>query len=167
MIYVLMGVAGCGKTEIGKALAGRLKLPFFDGDDFHPPGNIKKMKAGISLCDEDRMPWLEILSGKIALWDKNGGACLACSALKESYRLKLKENLQGGLLYIYLEGSRELILGRMQKRAGHFMPPGLLDSQFEALEIPEEALTVHIAPPIDEIVENIINKLPSGAAGNG
>jgi len=153
-----MGVSGCGKTTVGKRLSQKVGLPFYDADDFHPPENVEKMKSGQPLNDDDRQPWLEILSDRISEWNRSGGAILACSALKRSYRTILQSKSKD-VQFVYLKGDRDLILDRMKKRIGHYMPPKLLDSQFDALEEPENTIKVSIEPSPEEIVERIVSKL--------
>lgn len=157
MIYILMGVSGAGKTLIGNKLSKRLDIPFYDGDDFHPPANVQKMKSGEPLNDEDRRPWLESLANNMVEWERNGGAILACSALKKSYRkiLDSKTDTQ----FIYLKGTPSLIADRLAKRSGHYMPPELLQSQFDTLEEPNDALTISVEPSPDEIVTIIMDRL--------
>jgi len=150
-----MGVSGCGKSSVGKALAKAIDLPFYDADDFHPEANILKMEKGLPLEDKDRYPWLKILNELIK--DKeNEGLVLACSALKDSYRRTLEANLNKKVNWIFLSGSKELILERLNQRSGHFMPIDLLNSQLEALEFPEEAIEISIQPSVEKIVKNII-----------
>jgi carbohydrate kinase (thermoresistant glucokinase family) len=144
MVYIVMGVAGCGKTTIASLLGERLGIPWYDADDYHSPSNIGKMQKGISLDDSDRQCWLEALAGKITEWSRGEGAVLACSALKEKYRAMLKGDHDASVCFIYLKGSRETILERMKNRKGHFFPPSLLDRQFEDLEEPDGALTLSI-----------------------
>jgi gluconokinase len=134
--YLVMGVSGCGKSTIGKMLAEKTGWDFFDADDFHPPENIVKMKAGIPLTDEDRQPWLERLS-TLLCGEISAGRhpVLACSALRQCYRHTLLNGTRG-MRVVYLCGDRELIASRMQSRPGHFMPAALLDSQFVTLEEP-------------------------------
>ncbi|MGD8427771.1 MAG: gluconokinase [Balneolaceae bacterium] len=159
MVYILMGVSGSGKTLIGQKLSNYLGIPFYDGDDFHPDSNIKKMKNGHPLNDDDRIPWLKILARKICEWN-NGGAVLACSALKKSYRDLLRaENPDDRICFIYLRGSFPLIAERLSGRPEHFMPDELLESQFKALEEPEGAIIVSIDQPPDEVVQQIVNHL--------
>lgn len=157
MIYILMGVSGAGKTLIGNKLSKRLDIPFYDGDDFHPPANVQKMKSGQPLNDEDRRPWLESLANNMIKWEQKGGAILACSALKKSYRkiLASKTDTQ----FIYLKGTPSLIADRLADRKGHYMPPELLQSQFDTLEEPNEALIVSVEPSPDEIVTIIMDRL--------
>lgn len=154
---VVMGVSGCGKTSVGEALSKKLGWPFFDGDKFHPEANVQKMSAGIPLNDDDRKPWLETLHSLIQQHILKGESVIVgCSALKESYRDILRGNLN--VTFVHLEGSFDLIYQRMQARE-HFMKPGMLKSQFETLEPPQDAITVSIADPLDEIVGQILKKL--------
>ncbi len=148
-----MGVSGSGKSTIGRALAERTGLPFLDADDFHPASNIKKMKSGQPLNDEDRKPWLERLAVELSA---SGGCVLACSALKESYR-NILESGSADITWVYLEASKELIRERLQKRSGHFMPPSLLDSQFQALEVPRDGLSVDVSDSPGVIVNKILS----------
>ena len=153
--YIVMGVSGSGKTTIGKLLADRLNVPFLDADDFHPPENIRKMTSGIPLNDADREPWLNILSKEL---DKRKEGCvLGCSALKEKYR-KLLEQASATINWVYLEASPELIRHRLSQRKDHFMPSSLIDSQFEALEVPADAICVDASLHPEEIVDKIIGK---------
>lgn len=157
-IYVVFGVSGCGKSTIGKQLADRLGIPFYDGDDFHPKENVDKMSRGIALNDEDRKGWLDILSLNMEQWQKTDGAVLACSALKEKYREKLSSRVKNPF-WIFLKGSFELIEARLNQRSGHYMSSGLLKSQFEALEEPTYGLEIHIEKSPKQITEYIISTL--------
>lgn len=154
--FIVMGVAGSGKSRVGQALAARLGWDFYDADNFHPPENVAKMRRGIPLDDASRVPWLAALHALIStgLADNRPGV-LACSALKERYRQQLMEG-HSDVRLIYLKGSYDLILSRLQARSGHFMKPNMLQSQFETLEEPAHALTVDITPIVDEIVETIV-----------
>lgn len=165
-IIVVMGVSGSGKTTVGKMLATKLGWQFFDGDEYHPLENIQKMSSGIPLTSADRMPWLDELRELIEELDCNGQpAVIASSALKECYREILREGSER-LVYVYLKGEYEGILARLEERRGHFMEADLLESQFEELEEPAEAITVSISQPPEKIVDEILNKLdfnaPSG-----
>jgi gluconokinase len=143
MIIIVMGVAGSGKTTIGLLLAKELDWAFYDADNFHSESNRAKMSQGIALTDEDRADWLISLRGFIAQnIQQNNPAILACSALKNSYRniLKVDERVK----FVYLQGTYEQIKVRLSNRTGHFMSAGMLDSQFQTLEEPENALTVDI-----------------------
>jgi gluconokinase len=160
MVVVLMGVAGSGKTTVGRMLADRLAWEFVDGDDFHSPANKQKMSRGIPLTDADREPWLEALRSVVLDWLQRGSdGVLACSALKRSYR----EQLRAGedVRFIYLEGDSGFLEQRLRGRAGHFAGPALLASQLERLEEPgkAEALTIAGALPPEAIVEQIISSL--------
>ena len=157
-MIVIMGVSGCGKTTIGKALAKQLGLPFFDADDFHPQSNIDKMKQGTPLTDHDRMPWLSLLADHIKTWDEHGGAVLACSALKESYRNILASQSKN-MTWIYLKGSFELIQSRLEQRELHYMKSGLLQSQFDALEEPDYGIHITIENHPEQILSTLISKL--------
>jgi len=143
-VVVLMGVCGSGKTTIGRLLAEQTGWPFYDGDDFHPPANVEKMARGEALGDTDRQPWLELLARHIDQWLHAGSAILACSALKEAYRLILVGG-RSQVRIVYLKGSKELIRQRLAARVHRYMPPTLLDSQFAALEEPANALTVEVS----------------------
>lgn len=149
MVYVVMGVSGCGKSTVGENLAQSMSLPFYDGDDYHPQANIDKMASGQPLNDDDRQPWLVELALNTKKWNGQGGAVLACSALKEKYRQTL--SAFGGVTFVYLKGTKELILKRMQERE-HFMKPEMLDSQFATLEEPKDAIELNISDTPDEMV---------------
>ena len=153
-----MGVSGSGKTTIGFELAGRLKIPFYDADDFHPQANVDKMTAGIALNDEDRGPWLALLAQEIAGWNNNNGAVLACSALKRTYRDTLC-SVSNAVEFIYLEATESLIRQRFSQRDDHYMPGTLIKSQFDTLEPPETAITVQIDQSVNEIADEIITSI--------
>lgn len=159
MAWVVMGVSGCGKSEVGAALAAALQLPFIEGDRFHPAANIGKMSAGIPLTDADREGWLRALQGELArACTQEGGAVLACSALKRSYR----DVLRGSgcrLRFAHLAGDRALIAERMGARTGHYMPTSLLDSQLRDLEplaLDEAGITLDIRESQARLVERIL-----------
>jgi gluconokinase len=156
MVIVLMGVSGSGKTTVGRRLAHALGAEFAEGDSYHPPANVEKMRRGIPLDDADREPWLERLSAEIGGWLEAGrDVVLACSALKRRYREVLKAG-RPGVRFVYLCGSEDLIRDRLRRRRGHYMPASLLASQFAALEEPGDAITVDVGPPPDEIVTSIL-----------
>ena len=158
MILIVMGVVGAGKTTVGRLLAEQLRYEFADADDFHPQANIDKISHGIALSDEDREPWLERLRERILEWDADGtNAVLACSALKSSYREKLKAGRD--LRFIYLKGSAELIAQRLASRHGHFAGKSILGSQMADLEEPGDAVTVDIGGTPPEIAAQIRRKL--------
>lgn len=157
-IIVIMGVSGSGKTTIGELLSEKLSLPFYDADDYHSEENQDKMENGIPLTDEDRLPWLELLSKKIKKWEKGFGAILACSALKESYR-KVLNGANKSIIWIYLYGKQDLIKQRIEEREDHFFDVDLLQSQFDTLEIPKYGFHININQKPDTIVQYVINKL--------
>jgi gluconokinase len=159
MVIVLMGVAGSGKTTVGKLLAQRLDWAFEDADDFHPPSNRAKMQRGVPLDENDRRPWLNAIRAAIIRYVNAGkNAIFACSALKQSYRELLAADA-GDLKFIYLKGSPELIAARLAKRRGHFFNPALLRNQFDDLEEPHGAIVIDIAPPPETIAASIIAAL--------
>lgn len=140
MILVVMGVAGSGKTTVGRALAVALGWQFFDADDLHPPESIARMRAGVPLTDAEREPWLESLRALVSSADGAGqDLVVACSALRARFRERLRASAPG-LRYIYLKAGHDLIARRLAARVDHFMNAGLLESQFAALEEPDDAL---------------------------
>jgi gluconokinase len=154
--FLIMGVSGSGKTTLAKALADHLHWSFFDADDFHPPQNIAKMTAGIPLDDSDRMPWLAALHDwLLSTLKADRHPVLACSALREKYRSQLLDGL-GGIVIIHLAGSYDLIRSRMDGRAGHYMKPEMLKSQFDALEEPRDAFVVDVSMPLDQALATIL-----------
>lgn len=157
---VLMGVAGCGKSSVGAALATRIGAVYFDGDDLHPAENIAKMSKGIPLDDADRWPWLTRVGEALAAG--TGPTIIGCSALKRAYRTHIARTAGEPVTFIHLAGTRAVIEKRMKERQGHFMPPALLDSQFAALEPPgadENAISVDIDQPLEAVVEAIAAQL--------
>lgn len=161
MIYIVMGVSGCGKSTIGGMLAIRLAMKFYDADDFHLDNCIRKMENCIPLSDEDRIPWLLHLATHIAKWNRDEGAVMACSALKEQYRKILSWDGKEDVAFIHLDGGKDIILERMRTRKDHFFPLCLIESQFNALEAPINAITVQIDKAPEDICMEIINKLES------
>ena len=163
---IVMGVAGSGKSTIAEKLAERMGWRYEDGDKFHPASNVAKMSAGHPLTDEDRWPWLKAIADEIDRACKAGeDVVIACSALKHSYRDVLVHG-RDDVRIVYLRGTQELIASRLSQRKGHFMPPGLLASQFKTLEPPdpdENSLTVSIDASVEEIVDNILGQLRLGA----
>lgn len=157
-VLVVMGVSGSGKTVIGKLLSETLDYPFYDGDDFHPEENIKKMASGIPLDDEDRKGWL-IRLNQLAIEHKESGAVIACSALKKIYRSLLRAGMGNNLRFVFLDGPFDLIKSRLENRKDHFMPLDLLKSQFDALEPPSKAITVSIKGKPTDIVDEIVKQL--------
>ncbi len=150
-----MGVSGSGKSTLGWALAGRLGWDFFDADDFHPEANIVKMAAGIPLDDSDRAPWLASLHDQlVATLKADRHPVLACSALKEKYRAQLLHGISG-IVTLYLQGSYELIWSRMSTRHEHYMKPGMLRSQFDALEEPHDAFVLDVSMSLEAMLDTI------------
>ncbi|SLJ93021.1 NADP-dependent phosphogluconate dehydrogenase [Salegentibacter salarius] len=158
-IYIMMGVSGSGKTTIGKLLAEKLDLPFYDADDFHPPENLEKMKNGIPLEDKDRKGWLKVLAQNIIEWNQIGGAVLACSALKEKYRKQLTSIPESDLNWIFLQAEFEVILNRLKSRKGHYFKSEMLNSQFETLEEPIYGLRINVNTSEENILKEIMAKL--------
>ncbi|NGO13618.1 gluconokinase [Streptomyces sp. HC44] len=159
-VVVIMGVAGTGKTTIGPLLADRLGVPYAEGDDFHPEANIAKMSAGTPLTDEDRRPWLDAI-GRWAHGRAGLGGVVSCSALKRSYRDRLRASAPG-VVFVHLTGDRKLIEDRMAHRQGHFMPTALLDSQFatlQPLQSDEAGVAVNVAGSPEEIAERAVTAL--------
>jgi gluconokinase len=158
-LIVVIGVCGCGKSTLGTSLAKHLGKPFLDADDFHPASNKNKMARGIPLDDVDRWPWLDALARALAVKAKKAGtAVAACSALRRSYRERLVMMAGEPILFVMLEGSRELIAKRLALRTGHFMPAAMLDSQLATLEPPccdEQAITLDIARPVANLVQEV------------
>src|SRR5580693_188685 len=156
---ILMGVAGSGKTAVGMQVAQKLDWIFLDADDFHPPVNIEKMKHGIPLNDEDRAPWLQRLHDELQHQMAEGhSVILACSALKESYRKLLRDEVSPPT-FVYLDVDLQTIRDRLQHRTEHFFPKELMESQFAALEKPKDAIIVDARKPLEEVVEQIIQAL--------
>lgn len=156
---VVMGVSGSGKSTVGAALAQRLRVPFADADDFHPEANIAKMSAGQALDDEDRWPWLE----SIGLWlaEHGAGGVMSCSALKRSYRDRLRAHCPD-VEFLHLAGTPEVIARRQASRPGHFMPASLLASQFDTLEplsATERGVTIDVDQNIDSIVQEYVSTI--------
>jgi carbohydrate kinase (thermoresistant glucokinase family) len=159
IIYII-GVSGSGKTTTGKLLSQKNGIPFFDADDYHSAANKEKMKAGHPLNDDDRSEWLQEINKLAGEQIKLNGAIIACSALKEKYRVVLSKGIQDPV-WIFLQGSYDEVYERMKKRAGHYMPVQLLSSQFESLEIPVHAFSVDIKNDPETIVEMIYQYLGS------
>jgi len=159
MIYIVMGVSGCGKSSIGQGLAEALDGQFYDADDYHLAASIEKMSQGIALTDDDRKPWLELLSQKLVQWHEKGDVVLACSALKQIYRDMLAQGAPDAVQFIYLQGSKALIAARLAARENHFMAASLLDSQFATLEEPTSAIKVSIGATPRQIVNTLLEKI--------
>lgn len=159
---IVMGVSGSGKSTVAEALAKRLDWRCEDGDKFHPASNIAKMSAGQPLTDEDRWPWLKAIADEIdRLCGKGQRAVVACSALKRAYRDVLVHG-RDDVRFVFLDGTQELIAGRLAARRGHFMPSGLLESQFRTLQRPsadERPIVVSIDATVEAIVDDIVSQL--------
>ena len=159
LVLILIGPMGCGKTTVGKLLAEKLGWPFYDGDDFHPPENVEKMRAGVALTDEDRVRWLDTLRTRIDLCLGRGeSAVLACSALKQVYRERLGVN-QRNVKTVYLKGSCELLQKRIEGREHPYMNKSLLKSQLDVLEEPGDGLSVDISGTPEDVVRKILKGL--------
>ncbi|NDV02381.1 gluconokinase [Pseudoroseicyclus tamaricis] len=158
MRVVVMGVSGCGKSTLGADLAQLLGGRFIEGDALHPEANRAKMAAGIPLTDEDRWPWLDRVAGVLA--SEEPPVIAACSALKRAYRDRLRAGA-GPLTFLWMDGSYELIVGRMALRKGHYMPTSLLQSQFEALEPPGpgEAVRLDISEGREALLAEALRQL--------
>jgi len=163
MIAVLMGVCGCGKTTVGRALATTLGWPFHDADDFHPPSNVEKMAAGIPLTDADRWPWLARVAEEMQRIEDGGrNAVLACSALRQVYRDRIK--VAGDVRFVHLAGQYDTIAERLAARSHRYMPATLLTSQFATLEPPADALVIDIRQSVEQQVAHIRAALLGAAA---
>jgi gluconokinase len=167
MVFIVMGVSGSGKTTVGKALSKRFGWKYYEGDEYHPAGNIEKMKRGIPLDDEDRLPWLQSLRKIIEeAANKNENIVIACSALKEAYREILRGHVpdlplsaNNEVKFIYLKGSYNTIKERMEKRPDHFFKPEMLKSQFNTLEEPQDAIIIDISKPNQETISDVIESV--------
>jgi carbohydrate kinase (thermoresistant glucokinase family) len=161
-IAVLMGVSGSGKTTIANLIAEQLGWQMLEGDRLHPPANVAKMQSGTPLTDADRWPWLHAIAARIDAWrDAGVSGVVACSALKRAYR-DILIGPRPDVVLVYLEGTQALIAERMAARKGHFMPPGLLDSQFQTLEAPtaeEHPIVASVAPGPEAIAATIVKGL--------
>ena len=155
---VVMGVSGSGKSTVGAALAQRLRVPFADADDFHPPASIAKMTAGVPLDDDDRHPWLETIGDWLA--EHTAGGVMSCSALKRTYRDQLRRH-RTDVEFLHLSGSADVVARRQASRPGHFMPASLVASQFETLEPlePDEpGITIDVEQSVDSIVDEYVSR---------
>ena len=160
---IVMGVSGCGKSTMAAALSERLGLDMVDGDDLHLPESVAKMRAGVALQDDDRWPWLDRI-GDYLSQPHAQGRVVACSALKRVYRDRIREQA-GDVCFVFLDGDFDLIQKRMHQRVGHYMHPGLLDSQFRTLEKPQadenDVIRLPITEPVQDMVEQVLNALHS------
>ena len=154
-----MGVSGSGKTTIGQQLSARTGYPFYDADNFHTKENIAKMNTGIPLTDEDRWPWLENIHDFVIENIDTENIILVCSALKQTYRDRLSKSIKKNCRWIFLQGDYDIILERLKRRSDHYMPPILLQSQFDTLEVPSDVVQVDIRLSPEAIIDDIILKL--------
>ncbi len=158
MTVLLMGVCGCGKSTVGRALAVELNWPFLDADTLHPQANVAKMASGIALTDEDRWPWFDRVVAEMRGHAAAGThVVIACSALKQAYRDRLANG--GSVRFVYLKGDAETIAPRLAGRKGHFMPPSLLASQFATLEEPDDAIVVDVSGSPPEVAARVLAAL--------
>lgn len=163
---IIMGVAGCGKSSVGAALADQLGATYEDGDDLHPAANIEKMSAGIPLDDADRAPWLDQIGARLGA--ARAPLMIGCSALKRIYRDRISAAAGGPVFFLHLAGTRAVIEARMSAREGHFMPVSLLDSQFadlQSLGPDEHGGAVDIDQSLDDVVSTAAGLLTQGSAG--
>lgn len=160
-VIFIMGVSGVGKSTIGCLLSERLKLPFFDGDDHHPVSNILKMSQGKPLTDKDRQPWLLILNELAKNQLRTNSCIIGCSALKQTYRDALSQEIENQSIWVHLQGTFDQIMERMEKRSDHFMPATLLQSQFDTLQASKTSINIDVGRSPHEIVDRIIEHLPN------
>jgi gluconokinase len=155
VIIILMGMAGAGKTTVGRALAIAARWPFYDADDFHDAGNIERMRAGVGLTDRDRGPWLaRIHAVMIDVANRGDNAVVACSALKQKYRDALADNVPD-VRWVYLRGEPDLLRDRLVSRVGHYAGPALIETQLADLEPPANALVLAVERPVHRLVAEI------------
>ena len=163
-ILIVLGVASSGKSVVGKSIARRLHAPFLDGDAYHPNANKDKMRAGIPLVDADRWPWLSTLAKALREAAESKGVAIgACSALKRSYRDYLIKEAGEPILFVFLDGTQELIASRMASRVHEYMPLALLASQFATLEVPspdENAVAIPVTLTVEQIAERAVKAVP-------
>ena len=155
LVAIFMGVSGVGKTTVGQAVAEHFGWPLFDGDHFHSPSNIDKMRRGIALNDNDRAEWLEALRARIRQsLDEKRPAIVTCSALKKKYRDILRSD-NDGTIFIYLQAERDLVAERIGARRDHYFGENLLDSQYSALEEPEDACPINAEEPLERVTATV------------
>jgi len=157
-----MGVAGCGKSTVGRETAAQLNIPFLEGDDFHPASNVSKMSSGQALIDKDRLPWVDAMVK--ACWNtgpETGAIILACSALSKIVRRRLRAGLKNQCQFIHLHGEKAMIEKRLVERSGHFFKADLLASQFAALDMPKNAITLDIFQPVELLSQQLVDIITS------
>jgi len=159
MVYIICGVAGAGKTRVGKVVSERLGCMFYDADFFHSPSSINKMRQGVALEENDRQPWLELLAEKIDEWNLFGDAVLACSVLKEQYRELLSNTYRKQAKFIFLDVDQTVAYKRIRQRGNHFFSPDLLANQFAILEKPEKHILVDANMGIEYVCDAVFEKI--------
>ncbi len=159
----MMGVAGCGKTTVGKALADHFNFRFVEGDELHDPASVEKMSRGEALTDSDRWPWLQRVGESMCSMNSDGSsAVVSCSALRRAYRDHICTHSNGAVLFVHLHADQAVIARRMAARVGHFMPASLLDSQYATLELLDQSETgilIDITPTMEEVIAVAIEKV--------
>lgn len=163
---VIMGVSGCGKSTVGEGLAKALHLPFLEGDSLHPPRNVALMAAGTPLTDEDRAGWLDTIAARLAALPDDAGLVVSCSALKRTYRDRLRRAAPD-VRFVHLHGTTALLAQRLQQRQHLYMPPTLLDSQLATLEMPtadEHVIALNIADPVPQLLQQALQALQPAQA---
>ncbi|OCP21232.1 MULTISPECIES: gluconokinase [unclassified Ensifer] len=156
---VVMGVSGCGKSTVGERLATYLGASFIEGDSLHSAANVEKMRSGIPLTDADRWPWLDEIGARLA---SPTATVVSCSALKRSYRERLRDGAWQPVTFVFLQGTRAMLATRLAERKGHYMPLSLLDSQLAVLELPSgeaDVITIEIDQSLERIVALAMNTL--------
>jgi len=155
--FVLMGVSGAGKTTVGKRAAGEMAMPFLEGDDFHPPRNVAKMSAGIPLDDADRAPWIDALATAVNAHEQD--VIVACSALSQAVRDRLRRGVQAPVHFLFLTAQASVMEHRLRQRPLHYMQPGMLPSQLAALEPPSDAIRIDADQPIEAVTEEVLRRI--------
>jgi gluconokinase len=164
MIVGVMGVAGSGKSTVGRLLADAMHCAFLDADSLHSVANVEKMTRGIPLTDADRAPWLAAIRARLLVaFERRQSLVVGCSALKESYRTTLADGIQ--ITWVYLKGAERLLQSRLQHRDGHYMKADMLASQLDVLEEPSSAIVVDVAQSPDVIVERVLAELHAARKG--
>jgi gluconokinase len=157
--FVLMGVAGSGKTTVGRRVAAELALTFIEGDDFHPQSNVQKMAGGTSLTNEDRAPWIEALAKGINTRQPKCDAVVACSALNRFVRDLLQERVAEPTHFILLSADASILQDRLSQRSQHFMKASMLRSQLDALEWPKDAMVIDVSRPLDAVCRDVVDTI--------
>jgi gluconokinase len=168
-VFVLMGVAGAGKSTVGRRVAAELALTFIEGDEFHPQSNVQKMAGGTPLTNADRAPWIEALAKGINAREPKRDAVVACSALTRFVRDLLREGVTEPTHFILLTADTSILQQRLADRPQHFMKAGMLGSQLDALEWPSDAMVIDVARPIDSVCSDVVAyiRYPSGTRNPG